>query len=500
MPKKGKRGKGKGNKLANMTEEERLLFMQQKLLAEEEMNKKKEDLLNQFLKDKLAKEERNSIINLNKINQQWRMIMRESKSKELKRDIEILSQTFERVVDRKDSVIKSLAKDLEESEEQYLLALRSHLQSVEQLLDLQLCRLQQLQEEYETELEALKQEYDMERELLLAQHKMEMTQLHDIMFAMEQNFMDHDNEVKQEYQSVRDEIKNKDLEDKHALRVQLEGIVEDLWRQFQHALKCYNDATEDRKMAFEPLKARDEKSAKEIEMQMKKLQKIQDQIMALKSKMALNMRECEERNRKLREEKEVIHRHFQILKAEMNRIRAGEKGRLAKLTMESNRAIRVVKKVCEKGEQIMRLTEMCRKLETEEEKVLPFYTTSLSAEELKEAEEAALEKPSEPLAKLMHNYTALENFWKRYNKGLLDKYALGREKSLLLQENEQLRLLLKQYLDGISVNEETLTQLNTLFIVNSQTNINMNIPVTDGRVKKPATTVIEAAHVVKHLT
>uniref|UniRef100_H3BAT3 Coiled-coil domain containing 65 n=1 Tax=Latimeria chalumnae TaxID=7897 RepID=H3BAT3_LATCH len=449
------------------------------------------------------------------------------------------------------------------------------------------------------------------RELLLAQHKMEMTQLHDIMFAMEQNFMDHDNEVKQEYQSVRDEIKNKDLEDKHALRVQLEGIVEDLWRQFQHALKCYNDATEDRKMAFEPLKARDEKSAKEIEMQMKKLQKIQDQIMALKSKMALNMRECEERNRKLREEKEVIHRHFQILKAEMNRIRAGEKGRLAKLTMESNRAIRVVKKVCEKGEQIMRLTEMCRKLETEEEKVLPFYTTSLSAEELKEAEEAALEKPSEPLDletiankattsckmahtvkvpklsqflndqqvseslctrtsmqgarrdkgrgeieegtkkrrgkrrdegkgereegtkkrrgkggerggdqpkehfifphaftevfffnsfQLMHNYTALENFWKRYNKGLLDKYALGREKSLLLQENEQLRLLLKQYLDGISVNEETLTQLNTLFIVNSQTNINMNIPVTDGRVKKPATTVIEAAHVVKHLT
>nr|XP_005991515.1 PREDICTED: coiled-coil domain-containing protein 65 [Latimeria chalumnae] len=449
MPKKGKRGKGKGNKLANMTEEERLLFMQQKLLAEEEMNKKKEDLLNQFLKDKLAKEERNSIINLNKINQQWRMIMRESKSKELKRDIEILSQTFERVVDRKDSVIK-----------------------VEKPL----------------------------LELLLAQHKMEMTQLHDIMFAMEQNFMDHDNEVKQEYQSVRDEIKNKDLEDKHALRVQLEGIVEDLWRQFQHALKCYNDATEDRKMAFEPLKARDEKSAKEIEMQMKKLQKIQDQIMALKSKMALNMRECEERNRKLREEKEVIHRHFQILKAEMNRIRAGEKGRLAKLTMESNRAIRVVKKVCEKGEQIMRLTEMCRKLETEEEKVLPFYTTSLSAEELKEAEEAALEKPSEPLAKLMHNYTALENFWKRYNKGLLDKYALGREKSLLLQENEQLRLLLKQYLDGISVNEETLTQLNTLFIVNSQTNINMNIPVTDGRVKKPATTVIEAAHVVKHLT
>ena len=60
--------------------------------------------------------------------------MREAKSKELKKDIEILSQTFERVVDRKDSVIKSLAKDLQEAEEQYAMALRSHLQNVDYLI------------------------------------------------------------------------------------------------------------------------------------------------------------------------------------------------------------------------------------------------------------------------------------------------------------------------------------------------------------------------------
>lgn len=60
--------------------------------------------------------------------------MREAKSKELKKDIEILSQTFERVVDRKDSVIKALAKDLTEAEEQYAMALRSHLQNVDYLI------------------------------------------------------------------------------------------------------------------------------------------------------------------------------------------------------------------------------------------------------------------------------------------------------------------------------------------------------------------------------
>lgn len=66
--------------------------------------------------------------------------MRESKSSELKKDLEILSQTFERVVDRKESVIKSLGKDLLEAEEQYAMALRSHLQNVDRLIGKLLAR------------------------------------------------------------------------------------------------------------------------------------------------------------------------------------------------------------------------------------------------------------------------------------------------------------------------------------------------------------------------
>ena len=41
------------------------------------------------------------------------------------------------------------------------------------------------------------------------------------------------------------------------------------------ALKNYNETTEEKKVAFETLKTKDEKSAKEIEGQMRKLQRIQ---------------------------------------------------------------------------------------------------------------------------------------------------------------------------------------------------------------------------------
>lgn len=59
----------------------------------------------------------------------------------------------------------------------------------------------------------------------------------------------------------------------------MEGTVEDLWRQFQAALNNYNATTEERKKQFEELKQKDQKNAKEIEHQMKKLVKLQVTIM-----------------------------------------------------------------------------------------------------------------------------------------------------------------------------------------------------------------------------
>lgn len=72
---------------------------------------------------------------------------------------------------------------------------------------------------------------------------------------------------------------------------------------------------------------------------------------------------------------------------------------------------------------------------------------------------------------IMHECSGLENFWKRYNKVMLDKLSLDKEKHGLSQENQKLRMLLKQYLDGISVNDEVLSHVNPLLVVNSKSNV-----------------------------
>ncbi len=73
----------------------------------------------------------------------------------------------------------------------------------------------------------------------------------------------------------------------------------------------------------------------------------QDTIAQLKSKMSQNARESEERNRDLREQREVIGEHFHELKSQMNRFRENERGRLTKLTLNASAAIKELQRKVE---------------------------------------------------------------------------------------------------------------------------------------------------------
>jgi hypothetical protein len=89
----------------------------------------------------------------------------------------------------------------------------------------------------------------------------------------------------------------------------------------------------------------------------------------------------------------------------------------------------------------------------------------------------------------VEEWNYLDNFFKKYNKVLLDKFALSKEREQLERQNEDLRLILKQYLDGVSVNEEVMAGTNSLLVLNDK--LQLNVPVGSRR-EAPAT-VVEAA-------
>ena len=156
-----------------------------------------------LLQSKMEQEQRNSKVNRLKIQNQWRKTMRLAKVDGLRKDIEILSQNHERDVDRKDAIIQMLDRDLEEAEDQFQMALRSHLLNMDKLIDLQDSRLLALEREFEMELSTLEREFEKERVGIVEQNAREVGELNNIMTAIDAEEQEREAEMRTEHEQVR---------------------------------------------------------------------------------------------------------------------------------------------------------------------------------------------------------------------------------------------------------------------------------------------------------
>jgi chromosome segregation ATPase len=273
-------------------------------------------------------------------------------------------------------------------------------------------------------------------------------------------------------------MKNKAMEELNLLNMVMMTAIEELERHFESAHHNYVSQTESRTQKFKALSAKDRECAQEIQRKTQRLQRLQEAVNNWKMKISANVRECEDRNRLLREEKESIGKHFQELKNRMNKFRDNEGKFLSDLTSHSHRALANLEEKLKQSERLLKLAELNRKLESEREKILPFEVTDTALANVPKvpkdltAEAAALSSYAKgKQGQALEEWNMLDEFFKRFNKVLLDKLALDQEHSKLNRENGDLRSILKQYLDGISVTEEGMAQHNSLLVVNNRTNI-----------------------------
>lgn len=68
-----------------------------------------------------------------------------------------------------------------------------------------------------------------------------------------------------------------------------------------------------------------------------------------------------------------IYNHYKKLKQNMNKQRDEKERHIGMLAMNSLKCMETLREYQSLGEKILKTAELCRKLETEKEKVLPFY-------------------------------------------------------------------------------------------------------------------------------
>merc|ERR1719262_875838 len=453
------------------------------------------DVRKQHLKYQAGIELKNSKFNMSKIQESWLKIMRSAKTKQLKKEVEIISQNHERDVDRKDAILQMLDRDLDEAEEQHQVAIRSHLLNVDRLLEIQQSRLQALEEDFQNDVKTLEDEFKVERDQLMERHTLEKRELMIIVQQVEQEERNREQMDVTEHQSQFELIRNKNIEEDHQMRSNLEEKIEQMKEKCNAQLTSYRTSTEANTADYRSFLQRDATLSKHVERKLRQVERMQSSIQHWKMKIQQNRQECEERNAQLRTEKDHIAKHFQELKGKMNRFRNEEKKRLTDLTQNARGCIKNLKDQLSLAEKILKTAELCRKFETEREKVLPFYLSrEVEVEELQFDDDDLKEEIKESLSDTgIDEWTYLDTFFKRFNKVKLDHLAIEKERQRLEKENVQLRSILKQFLDGVSVNEDVLAQPNPLLVVNGKVNLN-HIPVKRAHEKK---VVIEAAHHVQ---
>lgn len=114
-----------------------------------------------------------------------------------------------------------------------------------------------------------------ERSEIITVHSKQVKDMTDMIAAMEQEFMHAEGEARQEFESQREEVKNRNSEEYNVLKIQLEGTIEELERHFEQAHKVYLDSTEHRTQAFKKLTKNDAAAARVIERRMRKLLRLQ---------------------------------------------------------------------------------------------------------------------------------------------------------------------------------------------------------------------------------
>ena len=452
-------------------------------------------------------------------------------TEELKHELEILAQEHDREVERRDVSIKSLLGDLDEAETQFDQALRQHLRAVDRLIEVQDARLLSLERDFKKEVRIIESEFAEERATILASHEeFKEEQLH-IAKVIREDEQAKAAAKQAEHEQIVEALKRKNLEQIHALQSELDGVMEKLERKLEDAHLNYLTNTDHRTQDFKILSERGQNDTQMNERQQRAIKRLNRLLLLWRSKSSNNVRECEERNESLEEERATVTKHLEKLKHDMNKVRDSHQNEMKALASAAEDAKKTLYENTALAQRMLGLSEAMRAYESISEKVDPFaasrgtlpsQTLGPGAEVISAARTAMmsagegagipemqltselreLDADAETFgglapgtAEALEEADALRNFYGRYNKTLLEALAVEKQRDRLKAENAELQNILQQTLDSMAVTPSAVDGPNALLVVNGRVTLNRPLPVK--QVGRPV--VIEAAIVANTL-
>ncbi|XP_044262869.1 dynein regulatory complex subunit 2-like [Tribolium madens] len=409
-------------------EEKRELKKQKKIEKKLRLAEKKK----QIKRDHLEREVKYGELTIKKYEKNWREMLIKVALPRMRQELEFAWHNFERVVDCKDFTISLLMDELRDSEEQYMLNFRAHSENMEKLMWLFHDRLEELQADFESECKSMQERCDNEfqdaKELYNENFEYLKTMLHQI----ELERREHNRLKKGEYFSRLDEVEVKDQLLLQKLRATLERKYQNMFEDMKHFIKNYNKQVRDRKKEHNLLKDQDDSIQELIAQQFKNMKKCYDRIRQLRQKYT-DMKQIDgSRLSDLQAERNYFSNSFLTLKTKLESDKKDDFDKLALLSENAAKAFDCLEHLNKKGEMILSLAAVCRKLETQKEKILTFPLNTTNLPEIADIIDRDDTEEIEGVRPEM------ELFWQRLGQAFGVHYTLKREKGCLSDENQLL--------------------------------------------------------------
>ena len=319
------------------------------------------------------------------ITARWLFIMREAKSNQLREAATVMAQTHSRTIDRKNTLLQSLEREVDDAETQHRRAVSDHASRVETLLRLHANRARETSDHFASDARLVAEAFKNEELEIKEKHARHRRDMLDVLDAMEKAHESFFVRRRARFETAREEIKSRNAEAFENAKNKLEAAVRACERTCEEAHKTYVSGTDTRAASFEQLTARDSQSARTIESRMRDLGRLARRVRRAKGALESQSREWREKNKALRKEKERVRDHAHALAATTKRGRAEANAKLKALLAGSNGALKSLDARLTHAERVLKLAAAARRLETERERVVPFL------EEEEEEEEASFE-------------------------------------------------------------------------------------------------------------
>ncbi|XP_076684371.1 dynein regulatory complex subunit 2 [Andrena cerasifolii] len=433
-----RRRKTKSNKFARMNEEERARYIQHRAEFELEAKRRKQQLIAIYTKNKLKREEVFSRLNIVKINEKWRYVLRQIKCQELYENVKRLNETSDRKIKLQNDTIHHLHHELEIADENYRRLQEAHIVLIDTIIG----------------------KYAEKFKNLHVTYKLDNIKLNDLIeLHLVQNYMEEDCKKIQNNICMKNKILHKELSIRKTQNViNIRNVLyleedmasdfvyqsfikmEYVWKEMNEVISKYEQVTENKKKQYEYLKVQDNTHQLYILQYPKAYIQLQDIIKSLKYSIQILLLSREKRIAKLKVQNIEIKEKIKSITHKLTVIQVIDSLQLKKLTVASNGVLKNLRRIIEKGSVIHEIVRICSSLEPLRFDIKEYFTQTTYTE---------FSHTNMP-----RSCNKINKFWKQYNYMEADNILLKKESGKLYLEYKKLKYKLQEYVttaSGISV-------------------------------------------------